>query len=234
MINPFYTKCLNRALLLLLVLGIAITTYAQSSVVKKEFKTLSKLYTTEDHSYSFTYSYTDGKNSNATQNLTGSIKKKGEQYVYELADKKLIRNNTYILIVDQENKALLLDTVDERLRDMTAAMSLDSMFKHYNNIKRVVSGSSTTYTMNTDWNGGATLEMKVNNTNWHLQKINVTFTEKNNIAAGGTIELNYSNVQLKSAIPSSAFSLNKYLIRKNNTFKPTPSYQNWVFVNHLE
>ena len=222
---------LARTAVFIALIIMSLNTTAQS--IKDELKQITSLYADGTNSYDFTYKYYDKSGASSTgQTIQGSLKKKGNLYSYKIGDNHIIRNKHHILVMDQKNQVLMLDTVTTEM-GIAQMMPLDSLLQYYSDMKRSVAGTNIIYNMQVDWRGGATVSMTVDKSNWHVLKIEITLNNDESEMEQGKMVMDFANVKLNTTIPPSEFSITKYIKQKNGAYEPMPAYGTWHFMNHL-
>lgn len=227
--NNWTYHLVTGSLAILLMLS-SVSTCAQS--IQEELKQLNELYASGSHSYDFVYSFYSDKPGGQDMQLSGSIRKRGNNYNYTLGQSHMISNDAYILVADKENKVLLLDTVSA-MEEMNTMLPIDSLFQYYTGMTREEKEGVIRYEMEIAWMGETKVAMTIEAASKALKKAELWITPNSQEQPSGKMVIQFSNVRLNTNLSPKDFQLDDYLKKVNGKLAVKSEYQHWYFLNHL-
>jgi hypothetical protein len=211
-----------------------------AEILEKIHKTYSAANTL---SFNITYTYFDNtKGINPLKTSKGTVKMSGKKYLMSLDGVQMLRNDTFMVIMNPSEKVLMIDSASATPPgNLQVGVPIDSLLRYMGAIKVSEKGDnyllSIVNTGNTETLIKKT-ELIVSKTSFFIEKITVfynTITDDDSKASWNPMMvIDYGGIKMNETIDTNIFSETKFLRKSGNKVLPAVAYKTYELINHLD
>lgn len=237
-----FKKIALGAIAALIYLSTASKVLAQEQeAIAKEWEKILANYQGDDMNVKFRYSYYFDVNvPTPNRVLDGEMIQKGDQYFYKLGYTEIMRSNDYIVVLDNQQKTILLDTIVPELANNTIQdqFPLDSFLQFYGEVESKTENGIRFYKFESPLAGVSHTEMKVNTRDWTIKSVEIFFFEnrpgKDETKIRNKLKIDYLQHGSSKNTSPSLFKVSRYIRIFGKNYQPNQAYRNYFFMNNLD
>ena len=195
-------------------------------------------------SFSITYTYFENANStNPIKVSKGSVKMIGPNYYVSLDKMQMLRNDTFLIVTDNENRVLMIDSCSAAIPgNFNTGISIDTLVKYMGQVS-VSEGASKYVLTITNKENTETLvkktEISINKTTFIIEKMVVYYktiydNQGSTKSWNPKMTVDYSNVKVNAPIEAGLFYQSRFIKKSGKKLLPIASFKSYELINNLE
>jgi len=168
-----------------------------------------------------------------------NIHRKGNNYIYRMGTSEIIRNDIYFLLVDKNNRVIVLDSASKQHDEPQYLMlsRLDSTLGSYKKVQLTNINSTTSRLIFTPGIESVDrFEVLYNKNTYFIEKI-IFFLHVNNESGSGVnearVEISYTRFSKNISFPQNEFSVSRYIKLKGKNAVLLPAYADYKLYNNF-
>ncbi|MEL6865411.1 MAG: hypothetical protein AAFP19_13380 [Bacteroidota bacterium] len=182
--------------------------------------------------------YTNEQPTQALFEKKATIRKQGNNYLYDLDDSRMLINDRYQVIVDRSEKMILLEKREaepEQQLGQWRTPELDSILSKHPNVEyKGIEEGGKCYVVEDGEQMIKKVKVIIDQDSGLLKKLTYWYNDQFYLQQNGFVIIDFKEANVNPEFAENTFSESQFIQKKDKEFLPVSTYKNYEIVNTVD